>query len=111
MRERASLVAAIVVVLSGCDSMKPDPMPMAPSLDGTWYFAGFAATIAGESVTVTVGDGTTSMAGAVMITVDADADPNTITVAGSFIVALSSAFAPQPVTQVVGCKGTPCMAP
>ena len=61
MRERASLVAAIVVaialVLSGCDSMTSDPEPMTPSLDGTWVFTGFEATIAGESVTVTVGDG------------------------------------------------------
>ena len=49
MRERAALAAATVVaialVLSACDS-KPDPTPAAPSLDGTWVFTGFAATIA-----------------------------------------------------------------
>lgn len=142
-------------------------MPTAPSLDGTWVFTGFVAMIAGESVTVTVGDGMTSIApgdptyggltqivakgtltvdgmaykltlseeadaitvmpeaagplvvpglqgliqtaqtGPVMITVDADADPNTITVTGSFIVALASALG-QPVTEVMGCKA-PCM--
>ena len=175
----AVTVVAVALVLSGCDSMTPDPAPTAPSLDGTWYFTGFAATIAGESVTVTFGDGMTPLspdatsayaaviqivvkgvlavdgtaykltlseeadaikvtavpgappgtdvqtatvlkgvittaqtaqAGAVTITVDADADPNTITVAGSFIVTLASALAPQPVTQVVGCKGAPCVA-
>ena len=172
MRDRASLVAAIVVaialVLSGCGGMTPDPIPAAPSLDGTWFFAGFAATIVGESVTVTVGDGTmplsmdppysqvtqivvkgvlavdgmaykltlsedadaitvmpevagplvvpalkgliqTAQAGTVMITVDADADPNTITVKGSFIVTLASALG-SPATEVVGCKGAPCVA-
>ena len=45
--------------------------------------------------------------GTVMITVDEDADPNTIKVAGSFIVALASALG-SPVTEVVGCKGAPC---
>ncbi len=172
MRERASLVAVIVVaialVLSGCDSMTPDPEPTASSLDGTWFFDGFTAAIAGEDVTVTVGDGSTpvsmdppysavtrivvkgvlavdgmaykltlseeadaitvmpeaagpsvaqglqgliqtAQAGTVTITVDEDADPNTITVGGSFIVALASALG-EPVTQVVGCKGAPCAA-
>ena len=54
----------------------------------------------------------TAQAGAVTITVDPDADPNTITVGGSFIVALASALG-SPVTddQVVGCKGAPCVAP
>ena len=172
MRERASLVAVIVVaialVIGACESTTPTPA--APSLDGTWVFSGFAATIVGEDVTVTVGDGTmalsmdptspyaqltqivvkgvlavdgmaykltlseaadaitvmpeaagplvvpglqgliqTAQAGTVMITVDEDADPNTITVTGSFIVALASALG-SPVTQVVGCKGAPCVA-
>ena len=171
--------AAVALVLGACKSTTPDPTPTAPSLDGTWYFDGFAATIAGANVTVTVGDGTmplsmdqtsryaavtrivvkgvlaadgmaykltlseeadaitvtavqgappgtdaqaativrsvimtaqTAQAGSVTITVNEDADPDTITVAGSFIVALASALAPQPVTQVVGCKGAPCMA-
>ena len=51
----------------------------------------------------------TAQAGTVMITVDADADPNTITVKGSFIVALASALG-SAVTEVVGCKGVPCVA-
>ena len=171
MRKKTSLAAATVVaialVLSACESTTT---PAAPSLDGTWVFTGFAATIAGESVTVRVGDGTmplsmdpmspyaavtqivvkgvlavdgmaykltlseaadaitvmpeaagplvapglriliqTAQAGTVMITVDADADPNTITVKGSFIVALASALG-SAVTEVVGCKGAPCAA-
>ena len=178
MREKTSLAAAAVVaialVLSACESTTPTPA--APSLDGTWVFTGFAATIAGESVEVRVGDGSmalsmdqtspyalvteivvkgvlapdgmaykltlseeadaikvtavpgappgtdvqtatllkgvivaaqTEQAGAVTITVDEDADPKTITVAGSFIVTLASALG-SPVTQVVGCKA-PCV--
>ena len=169
MRKKTSLAAATVVaialVLSACESTTT---PAAPSLDGTWVFTGFAATIDGEDVTVRVGDGTmalsmdppysqvtqivvkgvlavdgmaykltlseaadaitvmpeaagplvapglriliqTAQAGTVMITVDADADPNTITVKGSFIVALASALG-SAVTEVVGCKGVPCVA-
>ena len=176
MRKTTSLAAATVVaialVLSACESTTSTPA--APSFNGTWVFTGFAATIDGEDVTVTVGDGTmplsmdptsvlaavtqivvkgvlamdgtkltlseetdaitvtavpgvppgtdaqaaifikevitaaqTAQAGAVTITVNAEADPNTITVGGSFIVALASALG-QPVSQVVGCKA-PCM--
>lgn len=180
MRERTPLVAAmamaIALVIGACESTTPTPA--APSLDGTWVFAGFTATIAGEDVTVTVGDGTMPLStdptshyalvtqivvkgvlapdgmaykltlseeadaitvtavqgappgtdaqaaaivsglimtaqaaqtGPVMITVDTDADPDTLTVAGSFIVALASALG-SPVTEVVGCKGAPCVA-
>lgn len=170
MRERTPLVAAtamaIALVIGACESTTPTPA--APSLDGTWYFSGFVAAIAGDDVTVTVGDGTMQLSmdptspyaavtqivvkgvlavdgmaykltlsdeadaitvmppaagpivaptlkgvieaaqlGTVMITVDEDADPNTIKVAGSFIVALASALG-SPVTEVVGCKGAPC---
>ena len=47
-----------------------------------------------------------------MITVDEDADPDTITVTGSFLDALLGAFGMQvPEGGLVGCKGAPCMGP
>ena len=50
--------------------------------------------------------------GDVMITVDEDVDPNTITVMGSFLNALLGAFDMLvPEGGLVGCKGAPCMAP
>ena len=54
----------------------------------------------------------TAQAGDVMITVDEDADPDTITVTGSFLDALLGAFDMQvPEGGLVGCKGAACMAP
>ena len=55
--------AAVALVLSGCSrgpamADTPDEQPTMPSLDGTWYFDGFAATIAVPAVEVTVGTGT-----------------------------------------------------
>ena len=48
--------------------------------------------------------------GDVMITVDEDADPDTITVTGSFLDTLLDAFGMQvPEGGLVGCKGAPCM--
>ena len=69
MRNRLALLvvaaAAIGLVLTGCGrgpaTTPPPDDPMPPSIDGTWYFTGFAATIAVPDVTVTVGDGTTPL--------------------------------------------------
>ena len=165
--------AAVALVLSGC-SRGPGTDDMMPSLDGTWVFTGFTAMIEGTAVTVTVGDGMTSLlianpalnpalalvteivatgnlalegtaykltlaegddaitvkvtaeapAGAaavaeatirtlimqaqdgdVTITVE-DADPDTITVMGSFLDKLLEVPAE---AGLKGCKGVPCM--
>ncbi len=70
MRNRLALlvviVAAIGLLFAGCGRgpvTKPPPgdEPMAPSIDGTWVFTGFSATIAVPDVTVTVGDGMTPL--------------------------------------------------
>ena len=74
MRNRVALfvvtVAVIGLVLTGCGrgpGTKPPPTmpptepptepPTMPSIDGTWVFTGFSATIAVPDVTVTVGVG------------------------------------------------------
>ena len=166
-------VAAVALVLSGCSRgpVMADEQPMMPSLDGTWFFDGFAATIAVPDVMVTVGTGTmplspdptspysmvtkivvkgtlavegtaykltlseeadaitttppaaaaaaavllrpvieTAQDEDVMITVDEDADPATMTVMGSFLDTLVGAFGMLvPEGGLVGCKGAPCM--
>lgn len=53
----AVTAAAFAVVLTGC--VKAPATPVTPSLQGTWQFQMLPvqATIAGQSVTVTVGDG------------------------------------------------------
>ena len=69
MQNRLALLvvtaAAIGLVLTGCgrgpgtDTMPepPEEQPTMPSIDGTWVFTGFSATIAVPDITVTVGDG------------------------------------------------------
>ena len=65
----AVMVAAVVLVLSGCgrgpgidDMEMPDDMPMAPAYVGTWYFSGAVAVdLEATAFTVTAGDGTTPL--------------------------------------------------
>jgi hypothetical protein len=52
----------------------------------------------------------TAQAGEVMITVDEDVDPNTITVMGSFLDTLWELLElGVPEAGLTGCKGAPCM--